>query len=74
MLAGLRTLAEKSAKIANDPLARYIYTGRHDEIGQLEYVQIFQNSKLRTAIGRVRESSSVLKQAADDIATGNVDL
>ncbi len=74
MLAGLRTLAEKSERIADDPLARYVYTGRHDEIGQLEYVQIFQNSKLRTAIGRVKDSSSVLEQAADDIATGNIDL
>ncbi|TXI18961.1 MAG: PAS domain-containing methyl-accepting chemotaxis protein [Nitrosomonas sp.] len=74
MLAGLRALADKSEKIADDPLARYVYTGRHDEIGQLEYVQIFQNSKLRTAIGRVKDSSSVLEQAADDIATGNIDL
>lgn len=74
MLAGLRNLAAKSERIANDPLARYVYAGRNDEIGQLEYVQIFQNAKLRTAIGRVKESSSVLEHAAADIATGNVDL
>ncbi len=74
MLSCLRNLAEKSKKIASDPLARFIYTGRTDEIGQLEYVQIFQNAKLRTAIGRVKESSSVLEQAAQDIANGNNDL
>ncbi len=74
MMACLRNLAEKSKKFACDPLTCFIYTGRTDEIGQLEYVQIFQNAKLRTAIGRVRESSSVLEQAAQNIATGNIDL
>lgn len=74
MLSGLRNLAAKSEKIANDPLARFVYTGRNDELGQLEYVQIFQNVKLRTAIGRVKELSSVLEQAADEIAHGSVDL
>ncbi len=74
MMACLRNLAEKSKKFANDPLTCFIYTGRTNEIGQLEYVQIFQNAKLRTAIGRVRESSSVLKQAAQSIATDNIDL
>ncbi len=74
MLSGLRNLASQSEKIANDPLARYVYTGRNDELGQIEYVQIFQNAKLRTAIGRVRESSSVLEHASDEIARGNLDL
>lgn len=74
MLTPLRVLAAKSEKIANDPVARYIYSGRTDEFGQLEYVQIFQNAKLRTAIGRVKESSVVLENAADEIATGSVDL
>lgn len=74
MLTPLRVLAAKSEKIANDPVARFIYSGRTDELGQLEYAQIFQNAKLRTAIGRVKESSVVLENAADEIATGSVDL
>lgn len=74
MLSALRELAAKSEKIANDPVARYVYTGRNDELGQLEYAQIFQTAKLRTAIGRVKESSEVLENAAAEIATGSVDL
>ncbi|SFE90409.1 PAS domain-containing methyl-accepting chemotaxis protein [Nitrosomonas sp. Nm166] len=74
ILSGLRNLVAKSKKIANDPLARFIYTGRTDELGQLEYVQIFQNAKLRTAIGRVRESSIALEQVAAEIAASSVDL
>ena len=74
MLGGLRKLASESEKIANDPVARYVYTGRNDELGQIEYAQIFLNAKLRTAIGRVRESSTVLETASAEIATGNMDL
>ncbi|MDO8895026.1 PAS domain-containing methyl-accepting chemotaxis protein [Nitrosomonas sp.] len=74
MLSGLRDLAKKSEKIANDPVARYVYTGRNDELGQLEYVQIFQTAQLRTAIGRVRESSSALEQVAAGILKSSVDL
>ncbi|MDE2388181.1 MAG: PAS domain-containing protein [Betaproteobacteria bacterium] len=74
MLSAFRELAARSEKIANDPVARYVYTGRNDELGQLEYVQIFQTAKLRTAIGRVKESSEVLENAAAEIATGSVDL
>ncbi len=73
-LAPLRALTAKSQKIANDPVARYVYTGRTDEIGQLEYAQIFQAAKLRTAVGRVKESSDVLENAASEIASGSVDL
>lgn len=74
MLTSLRNLAARSATIANDPLARYVYTGRTDELGQLEYVQIFLKSRIRTAIGRIKEYSSVLEQAAAEITAGNVDL
>lgn len=74
MLSGLRKLAAESESIANDPIARFVYTGRNDDLGQIEYAQTFLNAKLRTAIGRVRESSSVLETASAEIATGNMDL
>lgn len=74
LLSGLRKMAACSEKIANDALTRYIYTGRTDEIGQIEYALIFMNAKLRTAIGRVKESSSVLDHSASEIATGNLYL
>lgn len=74
LLSGLRKMAARSEKIANDALTRYIYTGRTDEIGQIEYALIFMNAKLRTAIGRVKESSSVLDHSASEIATGNLYL
>lgn len=74
LLKPLRNLVARSEKIVIDPLARYVYSGRNNKIGQLEYVQIFQHAKLLTAIGRVKESSSVLEQAAADVAKGNAHL
>lgn len=74
MLSGLRKLSKESESIANDPLARFIYTGRNDDLGQIEYAQIFLNAKIRTAIGRVKESSSVLETTSAEIATGNMEL
>ena len=74
ILSGLRDLIAKSKKIANDPLARYVYTGRTDELGQLEYVQIFQSAKLRTIIGRVKESSTALEQVTVNIMQSSMDL
>lgn len=74
MLAGLRKIATQSEEIASDPLTRYIYTGRTDEIGQIEYALIFMNAKLRTIIGRIKESSSALETVSTEIANGNLDL
>ncbi|MCH9639242.1 MAG: PAS domain-containing protein [Betaproteobacteria bacterium] len=74
MLSGMRKLAKESEAIANDPLARFVYTGRNDDLGQIEYAQIFLNAKIRTAIGRIKESSSVLETTSAEIAAGNMNL
>jgi len=73
-LAGLATLAEKSRSITNDPVARLIYTGRTDELGQIEHAQILLQAKLRTAMGRVKESTKSLAKDAVDIARRNNEL
>ena len=67
-------MSEASRKVVFNPLAQYLYTGLHDEVGQLDYALQFAQSKLRTAIGRVSESSSVLEQSAKEVANGSIDL
>lgn len=74
VLSGVRKLAKTSEAILKDPVAQFVYTGRTDELGQIEVARIFMEAKLRTAIGRVKESSSVLERAADEIASGSMDL
>ena len=70
----LLQMAKESKTVADNPLAQYIYTGLTDEVGQLMYALRFSQAKLRTAIGRVRESSDVLIKSASEIASGNADL
>jgi aerotaxis receptor len=74
IIGPLKKLAKESEKIAYNPIARYLYTGQNDEAGQLAYAYYFTTAKLRTAIGRVRESSEVLERSAHEIAHGSTDL
>lgn len=74
MLRPLIRISEESKSVVNNPLAQYLYTGLHDEVGQLSYALQFAQSKLRTAIGRVSESSDVLNRAAFEVSNGSTDL
>jgi aerotaxis receptor len=74
VLRPLMRIVEQSKEVAVNPLAQYIYTGLNDEVGQLGYALQFSTAKLRTAIGRVRESSEVLEKSASEIASGNAEL
>ncbi|NIB43282.1 methyl-accepting chemotaxis protein [Pseudomaricurvus alkylphenolicus] len=49
----------------NDPLAAYIYTGRADAIGEIEFAQLAQQARLRTALGRFIESSREVRQRSE---------
>lgn len=40
-----------------DPMAAYVYTGRADDVGEIELAQLAQSARLRTALGRFLESS-----------------
>lgn len=66
--------AKESKRVVDNPLAQFLYTGLNDEVGQLSYAFQFAQSKLRTAIGRVSESSEVLERAATEVANGSQDL
>ena len=74
VLQPLLKLSEDSKSVVQDALAQYIYTGQTDEVGQLAYAAEYVKTKLRTAIGRVAESSEVLIKSAGEIVTGNADL
>ena len=62
LTSGLRQLEQSSRKIIDNRLATLIYTGRQDEVGQLQLtIQVLQ-AKLKTALGRVGD-------AADDLVS-----
>lgn len=73
-LRHLLRFSEESKAVAVNPLAQLLYTGLTDEVGQLAYASQFAQSKLRTAIGQVKQSSEVLERTASEIESGNIQL
>ncbi len=51
--------------IIHDPIAAYIYTGRCDSLGEIVLAQHATQARLRTALGRVGESSRELQRKAE---------
>ena len=66
--------AETARRIVDDPMAQWLYTGSNDEVGTLAFSRIYTHSKLRTAMGRLKESSDVLIRTSREIAQGGNDL
>ncbi len=64
----LLRLQRKARAIVDNPLMDYLYTGRVDEFGAIENGTVMLQAKLRTALGRIRQYSEVLQQAADRTA------
>lgn len=61
-----QSLAEARLTI-HDPVAAYIYTGRSDHSGEIMLAQLALKARLRTALGRFRESAQEL-HAKSEIA------
>lgn len=56
--------AQEAKKIIDNPIARYVFTGRNDEIGQLQLAIQMQHAQLRTLRGRACDASQGLSDAA----------
>lgn len=65
LTASLRQLEASSRQVIDNKLATHIYTGRQDEIGQLQLtIQVLQ-AKLKTALGRVGDAADDLVNQAN---------
>lgn len=53
-------LLEQARAVMYDPIAAYIYTGRRDHLGEIQFAQIALKARLRTALGRFGESAREL--------------
>ncbi len=60
--SGVKQALAIALREINDPLAAYIYTGRADAIGQIEFAHLAQKARLRTALSRFGESAKELQQ------------
>ena len=59
-------LATQSRVHFDDSLARYVYTGRHDEVGQLQASLHAQTALSRTILGRVSHAAGAVGQVAGE--------
>ncbi|GAA0693739.1 PAS domain-containing methyl-accepting chemotaxis protein [Marinobacterium maritimum] len=55
-------------QISDDPIARHIFTGRHDEAGQLEFALFRLRSEASAIAGRINDSAEQLSQNAERLA------
>ncbi len=64
----LAEAADKTKSIVDNPLMSLVYTGRSDEIGQLQLSSRILKARLRTVLGRVRQSASTISNIAEQTA------
>ncbi len=61
----LTDAANSTKDIVDNPLMSLVYTGRTDEIGQLQLSGRILKARLRTVLGRVRQSATTISGIAD---------
>ncbi len=61
--------AKEAAEVFSNPVAQEVYTGRHDELGQLQLAIRMQNSKLETVIFRINDATTNLKDSVESSLT-----
>ena len=70
----LNAAATKARQIVDDPVMALVYTGRSDEIGQIQLPAIMQETKLKTILSRLRETAHQIEQDSDDSAKSIADI
>jgi len=60
---------DKAKSIADNPLSRYVYTGRNDDIGYLMVALKMLESETGGIVGRISDSSKKLLKNADQLKT-----
>jgi len=56
LLKPLERVVKESRAFIDNPLMRYIYTGRTDDVGQLQLVQKMRKSELDAVVGRLSDA------------------
>ncbi|HET8806813.1 MAG TPA: methyl-accepting chemotaxis protein, partial [Methylophaga sp.] len=64
----LKEAAAKARKEIDNPLMALVYTGRNDEIGQIQLTADLLRGRLRTTLSRMKESAGDIAHESDDSA------
>jgi len=63
----------RARNIFNNPIARHVFTGRHDEAGQVMLALKYLETETGGIVGRIADSSSDISSHADKL-TGSIEL
>ncbi|WP_028772280.1 methyl-accepting chemotaxis protein [Shewanella waksmanii] len=58
ILKPLKRLNQQAQAVIDDPVARHIYTGRNDEIGNIACAMEFVNAEISGVVGRMADSAA----------------
>lgn len=67
LLRPYRRLAAHSRSVTDNPLSQWLYTGRHDDLGAIEFAMKMYHIETSAVIGRLSESSKQLNQHTDEL-------
>ncbi|GAB6041332.1 methyl-accepting chemotaxis protein [Endothiovibrio diazotrophicus] len=68
LMRPLSRAAAEARAVVDDPLARYVYTGRGDEVGQLLLAFKMLRSEAGALVGRISDTSHALTGNAEQLA------
>lgn len=68
LAAPITKLARQSADTFANPVAQMVFTGRQDELGQLELTQKFLNLTMKTVVNRLENASGQIHGHTSDVA------
>ncbi|WP_420849500.1 methyl-accepting chemotaxis protein [Pseudomonas songnenensis] len=66
-LLPLSRLARQARQVGDNPVSQLIYTGRKDEIGQIEFAMKMLETEAGAMVGRIADSSRQLSDHARDL-------
>ncbi|MES9928267.1 MAG: PAS domain-containing methyl-accepting chemotaxis protein [Candidatus Thiodiazotropha sp. 6PDIVS] len=65
LLSPLKQTANRASEVFEQPAMRQIYTGRDDEIGQIELAMQMQTSQINAIVGRLKDTTGKLSSLAE---------
>lgn len=68
LAAPIARLAKQSSEIFSNPVAQMVFTGRYDELGQLELTQKFLSLTMKTVVNRLDNASGQIHGHTSDVA------
>lgn len=66
-LRPLDVLARKARNIADNPLSQWLYSGRRDQFGQIDFTLQMLDAETRAVVGRIADSARQLNKEADEL-------